>query len=449
MIASVIILNYFGEKVLKQAVESVLSSDLPKHEYEIIIVDNNSRDRSRSLIDKLQQENANVISIFLRNNLGFAAGNNRGVEVAKGDYVILLNNDCLVGTNWISELVKTAEKDKNIFAVNSKILLFPKYLSIKLKMHDNFCPTSLVVSQTKLLKYSGRTSIKIPYKLNKEYMVIDVPFCQDDEQIKFSLTLRSMAGEKTTTIKPKVLNLPSETYSISTSAYKKSIEIELVLKPNHDKLSGSSFCKLQNAGIMVFDNGYGRDIGASVRYQTQDYEKDNDHFEIEKEVYAACGAAVLYRTSILRELGMLNESFFMYYEDVDISERARLHGYKIMYSPKAIVHHLHALSSKEWSPFFIYHVEKGRLMHVFFNFPLRVFFREYALFGAKSLVKFINSVLKLRSDSIGLMQAKLTIEICINLLQLYSTRLKQLSNVSKGSVLENYEKIKSAYWYSN
>ena len=100
-------------------------------------------------------------------------------------------------------------------------------------------------------------------------------------------------------------------------------------------------------------------------------------YDREREIYAADGAAVLFRRDILKKIGLLDECFFMYYEDVDISERARIHGYKIVYSPKAQVRHLHAFSSKEGSSMFVYNATKGRFLHMFYNFPFRVFLLNF------------------------------------------------------------------------
>jgi len=149
------------------------------------------------------------------------------------------------------------------------------------------------------------------------------------------------------------------------------------------------FDKVQNAGIIMFDNGSGRDIGAVVRYYTQDYERDLGQYDKQKEVYAACGAAVLYRKSIIDKIGLFNDDFFMYYEDVDVAERARLSGYSVIYQPTAVVRHMHALSSEEWSPFFIYHAEKGRLVHLFHHFPLWVCFQEFFFFSIAALSRMI------------------------------------------------------------
>jgi GT2 family glycosyltransferase len=56
-------------------------------------------------------------------------------------------------------------------------------------------------------------------------------------------------------------------------------------------------------------------------------------------VFGACAGAALYRTSMLREIGFFDEDFFLLYEDVDLSFRAQLTGYRCLYVPGAIVRH--------------------------------------------------------------------------------------------------------------
>lgn len=59
----------------------------------------------------------------------------------------------------------------------------------------------------------------------------------------------------------------------------------------------------------------------------------------DKEIFSASGGASLYKKSLFKELGYFDEAFFAYYEDVDISMRAKLLRKKILLSSKAIVHH--------------------------------------------------------------------------------------------------------------
>jgi GT2 family glycosyltransferase len=62
--------------------------------------------------------------------------------------------------------------------------------------------------------------------------------------------------------------------------------------------------------------------------------------ENEREVFSPCAAAALYRRSALRELGGFDEDYFCYVEDVDLGFRLRLAGYRCLYVPQSVVHHV-------------------------------------------------------------------------------------------------------------
>lgn len=76
-------------------------------------------------------------------------------------------------------------------------------------------------------------------------------------------------------------------------------------------------------------------------------EIDNKQYDKLTTVFGASGGASLYRTTLFQQIGLFDEDFFAYYEDVDISFRAQLHGWVVKYQPKAVAHHkLSATSSK-------------------------------------------------------------------------------------------------------
>ncbi len=52
-------------------------------------------------------------------NTGFSHAVNQGIQLAKGEYVVLFNNDAFAEPDWLSELIRTAERDEKIFAVQS------------------------------------------------------------------------------------------------------------------------------------------------------------------------------------------------------------------------------------------------------------------------------------------------------------------------------------------
>ena len=64
------------------------------------------------------------------------------------------------------------------------------------------------------------------------------------------------------------------------------------------------------------------------------------------EVDWITGCALLVRSSILKEIGLLNENFFIYYEDVDLSFRIKHAGYKLMFHPDAVIYHIAGMSHK-------------------------------------------------------------------------------------------------------
>ena len=88
---------------------------------------------------------------------------------------------------------------------------------------------------------------------------------------------------------------------------------------------------INSTGIVVDEGGFAvdRQIG----------EKDEDPSPVPVRVFGACGGACLLRVSALRKVGGFDESFFMYFEDVDLSWRLRLAGLDILYAPLARVQH--------------------------------------------------------------------------------------------------------------
>jgi len=67
---------------------------------------------------------------------------------------------------------------------------------------------------------------------------------------------------------------------------------------------------------------------------------DVGQFNSQRYVLGACGGAVLYRKAMLDDIGLFDEDFFAYLEDVDLGLRAQSAGYKCLYIPDAIMYHL-------------------------------------------------------------------------------------------------------------
>jgi GT2 family glycosyltransferase len=115
---SVVILNWNGMKVIDGCLRS-----LEKQTYknlEVIVVDNASKDGSNEYIAKAYPR---VKLISNKSNLGFGGGNNVGISAAKGEYVMMLNNDTRIEPDCVEQLKTAIEKNRNYGACASKILL--------------------------------------------------------------------------------------------------------------------------------------------------------------------------------------------------------------------------------------------------------------------------------------------------------------------------------------
>ncbi len=76
-------------------------------------------------------------------------------------------------------------------------------------------------------------------------------------------------------------------------------------------------------------------------------------------IFGACAGAALYRTLMLKDIGLFDEDFFLLYEDVDLSFRAQLKGYKCLYVPEAIVYHKASSSVIYDSPISVYYSHRN------------------------------------------------------------------------------------------
>lgn len=81
---------------------------------EVIVVDNASSDGSREFLEGWAASRGNRKAIFNDTNRGFAAANNQGLEVATGEFLVLLNNDTHVTPGWVRSLVNHLKRDKTI-----------------------------------------------------------------------------------------------------------------------------------------------------------------------------------------------------------------------------------------------------------------------------------------------------------------------------------------------
>jgi len=141
---------------------------------------------------------------------------------------------------------------------------------------------------------------------------------------------------------------------------------ELVKAMEADSSIGAATCKLlkpdgtiQNAGLYELPNFYWDERGAGGKAE---------EYDSLVEVEAISGACALYRSSALKQVGLLDEDFVMYGEDVDMSFRLKEKGWKLTYVPHSVGYHkMHGSGNEKLSRDYI---EKNRLIFIAKHFPL-------------------------------------------------------------------------------
>lgn len=121
-------------------------------------------------------------------------------------------------------------------------------------------------------------------------------------------------------------------------------------------------------------------------------------------VFGACAGAALYRTDMLRDIGLFDEEFFILYEDVDLSFRAQLKGYRCRYAPEAVVHHKGSGSIGHDSPLSVYFGHRNLEWVYIKNMPARLILRSAVSHIVYDLAAF--SYFLLRGRGIDFLKAK-------------------------------------------
>jgi GT2 family glycosyltransferase len=261
-LVSIVILNYNKKYLSEKCIAHLLRvTNYPN--FEIIFVDNGSVDGSAQFIKRIFESDARVKVVELRDNYGYALGNNIGASVARGKYIAFINNDVIVTSNWLNELINTLEKDTIIGAVQGKILR---------------AGSNQIDSIGMFIDYFGNI-IKI--------------------------------GEK---------------------------------------------------------------------------ESDGPEFNRVSEIFSVTGSCFVVRKDAFREIGGFDKNYFLMFEEIDLSWRLRLAGYKIVYIPASTVYHMVGATTKEIQKRLIrFHETKNKLMTFFKNADLKeliVYNPFIAIFGS-------------------------------------------------------------------
>jgi GT2 family glycosyltransferase len=191
---------------------------------------------------------------------------------------------------------------------------------------------------------------------------------------------------------------------------------EMVKAAEENETIGMCSCKIflgETTIIQNIANYITRDgSGGSLLFG----KKDTNHYSHNREVFCPCGAAALYKREMLEHVGLFDEDFFSYFEDLDLGWRGRLNGWKCMHVANAIVHHYHSKTYGAASPMKAYYIERNRIWFVIKNFPMRhllasvpySIMRYFSL--AKNAWKGVDSAGKLAQDTSALNLVTITLK---------------------------------------
>lgn len=394
---------------MQRCVEHLEALEWPEDRLDIVVVDNASHDGS----DRKLEERPRVRLIRSPENVGFPGNNLAMVDADGVDYVGLINNDAFVEPDYLGPLVEALERDPSLGAACPKILLAARFIDVTVEAPGWTAPgdgrelgvrlsgieldgidcwgTAGYLSGVYAQEQGGTEEPVFRWTAGRG--VIRVPVGDGAEPaVAVGATLRLRLAA-VSPVEVSVAQGSSRTHGIVSS---EPTWVEVAVP-------GPVFDVVNNAGSLLVEGGWGADRGFLQR--------DIGQFDEPAEVFAWCGGAVVFPVRYLREVGLFDERFFLYYEDTDLSWRGRAQGWTYRYVPEALVRHVHAASSVEGSPMFHHFVERNRLVMLAKNAPASFALGAVAryLLSTASYARrdIVRPILGRHRPSLGLVRARL------------------------------------------
>ena len=354
-----VVLNFNGGTDLGRCVGSLTGLDWPADRREIVVVDNASTDGS---VERARDAYPEIAILRSPKNLGFSANNLAFRDLDDVDFVALVNPDTVVDPGWLRALVTAVGDDPSVGAAVGKMLLDVPLVWLDVD------PSGDAATIVSVSDGTDRSS-----ECRRVWRLLDVGTPVPDRPAE----RRFAAGSRVP------LAVPSESRHVDVGVRDPAPALR------HDGRRGNALggaglrfllgpertTVINNAGVELLADGYGRDRGLGLAPEQLDRPAD---------VFAWSGGGVLLRVAFLRDVGGFDPRFFLYYEDLDLSWRGRLAGWRYRYTPDAVLHHRHGASSDASSQLFRDQNERNRLFATVKNAP--------PTFVARVLVTFLRSI---------------------------------------------------------
>ncbi len=369
--ATVVIVNYDGAHLLPACLAGLRAQDLPADAFRTVVVDNASRDGSLEL---LAREYPWVEVVASPTNTGFAGGNNLVLRRVGTEYAVLLNNDAVPEPGWLRAMLAALDADDRLAAVGGKVLFRPRFVRLSWRT-PGFSPgphdprqlgarvyrvdvngrdvTDKVLWEKVAFGPEGAGGGRFRWTMPAGELLVP----GQDEPGDLAAVTKITFWVAAETDKP--VEIAGAGVSVTGTAGAAGTEVVLVLPEGTPLVD-----VVNNVGGIVLTSGYGADRGFQ--------EVDLGQYDQPAEVFSGCGNGMALRTAAGRQVGWFDDDFFMYYEDTDLSWRLRARGWKIRYEPAGVLRHIHSASSREWSPHWVFHVDRNRLLMLTKNATARL-----------------------------------------------------------------------------
>jgi GT2 family glycosyltransferase len=368
------------------------------------VVDNASEDGSDRAIE---ERFADVRLIRTGRNRGFPANNDALRDLGGVDYVGLVNNDAFVEPGWLAPLVDALVADPELGAACPKILFDARVALVDIDAPTFHSPGDARPLGVRLsgVRVGGIDRWGQSMFLEGFYPAELGP--PDEPELRWTQGRARLGAalpdDAPVPVSVEVRLAGQDHASVRLGAGEVAVDVEVTSEPRWVRVpTEGPFDIVNNVGSRLAERGYAGDRGF--------LQVDRGQFDEPTEVFAWCGAGVLFRRQYLADAGLFDERFFLYYEDTDLSWRGRSRGWRYRYIPESVQRHLHAASSGEWSPLFRHYVERNRLLMLVKNAPWRLALSEMARFvgqtGRSAYTDIVRPLVRLRRPSVGMVRSR-------------------------------------------
>lgn len=131
---------------------------------------------------------------------------------------------------------------------------------------------------------------------------------------------------------------------------------------------------VDSIGLEITPDGLAKNIGLG---------ENQNKFNAKREVFCPAGAAALYSKELLLDIEdsgqFLDEIYEYYFEELDLGWRARLRGWKCVFSPEAVVYHLKSATSGPYSEFIAFYTNRNIFFTIIKNYPIKYAIKAFVL----------------------------------------------------------------------